>query len=226
MREQAQEKSCDWKQKILHEQDAWNRGYARVAGIDEVGRGPLAGPVVAACVVLTQAFFLPEPPGYVHRVDDSKRLTAAAREKLSALLRQEPGLEIGVGVVDNQTIDGINILEASRAAMRQAIERIKAPPDFLLVDGPRLPAVKIPQNALIGGDGLSFCIGAASIVAKVYRDALMDAFEAEYPGYGFARNKGYGTREHLQALKTKGPCPIHRRSFFPVRIAAAEPAPA
>ncbi len=225
MREQAQEKSCGWKQKILHEQEAWSRGHARVAGIDEVGRGPLAGPVVAACVVLTQAFFLPEPPAYVHRVDDSKKLTAAVREKLAALLRQEPGLEIGVGVVDNQTIDGINILEASRAAMRQAIAQIQVPPDFLLVDGPRLPAVEIPQNALIGGDGLSFCIGAASIVAKVYRDALMDRFDAEYPGYGFARNKGYGTREHLQALKANGPCPIHRKSFFPVK-SAAEPVPA
>lgn len=184
-------------------------GFLRIGGIDEAGRGPLAGPVVAACVILPADF---DPEG----IDDSKKLTALQRER--AFERIAAGaLSIGVGVVDSTEIDRINILRATHVAMRLAIELLSLVPDALLVDGlpvPNLPCAR--QEALVGGDAASVSIAAASIVAKVTRDRMMRDYHAEYPFYGFAQNKGYSCAYHLAALAEHGPCPLHRRSFAPV----------
>ncbi len=200
---------------------AWERrlrrqGFRRVAGVDEVGRGPLAGPVVAACVVL--------PPG-LDRVpfDDSKKLSPGRRQELADELRRM-GAAVGVGVVDHAVIDEINILQASLLAMRRAVEALDPPPDFLLVDGRHQVPLAIAQEALVKGDGRVAAIAAASIVAKVTRDRMMEEFHQTYPAYNFHRNKGYPTREHRQALRRHGPCPIHRRSFKGV-CDAARPQP-
>ncbi|MBI3893776.1 MAG: ribonuclease HII [Candidatus Wallbacteria bacterium] len=185
------------------------RGFDAVAGVDEVGRGPLAGPVVAACVVLP----FDEPiPG----VDDSKKLSPERRERLDLEIRARAS-GVGIAEVDAAEIDRINILQASKRAMELAIHSCApAQPDFLLIDAVKLPAVELPQLVLIHGDSRSYAIAAASIVAKVYRDRLMAGLDARYPHYGFAANKGYGTQEHMDALERLGPCEIHRRSFAPV----------
>ena len=190
---------------LAFERRLYRRGYRRVAGVDEVGRGPLAGPVVAACVVL--------PPD-LERVpfDDSKRLSPGRRAELAALL-QEMGVAVGIGVVDEAVIDEINILQASLLAMRKAVEALAPPPDFLLVDGCHQVPMPIEQQALVKGDGRSAAIAAASIVAKVARDRMMQEYHRIYPVYDFHRNKGYPTRKHREALQRYGPCPIHRRSL-------------
>lgn len=206
--------------KIFFESTAWDQGRGRVGGLDEVGRGPLAGPVVAACVVVERSLFS-SPPSYFFQIDDSKKLTASQRKTLALLLREQGGLETAIGMADQETIDTINILEATRLAMQRALDQISTPPDHLLIDGMRLPAVSIPQTALVGGDGLSFAIGAASILAKVFRDDLMEGYDREYPGYGFARHKGYGTPEHLGNLQRLGPCALHRLTFARVRNVGA-----
>jgi len=176
-----------------------------VAGIDEAGRGPLAGPVVAAAVIL--------PPGVdLPAVNDSKKLTPAQREscyeKILARARA-----VGVGCIDAGEIDGMNILQATFAAMVQAVGNLETPPDYLLIDGPYKLSLAIAQEGIPGGDGRSLSIAAASIVAKVRRDRLMRDYHAIYPCYGFESHKGYGTAQHLEALRVHGPCPIHRRSF-------------
>ncbi len=192
-----------------HEQMAWRAGFVRVAGIDEVGRGPLAGPVTAACVVL--------PPGFaLDGIRDSKTLSARQRERAEARIRAE-ALWIGLGSAEPETIDRINILQATHEAMRLAYSQIDPCPDFVLIDG--LPVREFPcehRKALVQGDSQSVSIAAASIVAKVARDRLMCAYDAVYPEYGFAGHKGYGSAKHLDALREHGPCPIHRRSFAPV----------
>ncbi|MDD3886879.1 MAG: ribonuclease HII [Victivallaceae bacterium] len=191
------------------ERECWAEGFCFVAGIDEAGRGPLAGPVVAAAVRFPRG--IPWPHAF-----DSKQLTAAERDELDAAIRATPGVEIGVGEIDAAAIDKMNILRATWLAMgtaaRQLIEL-----DFILVDGLPVKGLPKPSRAIVKGDALSASIAAASIVAKVRRDRLMEAYDAEYPGYGFASHKGYGTAEHLAALRRLGPCPIHRRSFRPVR---------
>ena len=186
-------------------------GHSVVAGLDEVGRGPLAGPVVAACVVLPTDFDLTG-------IGDSKALTARQRERAEVRIRRE-ALAVGLGLVDAETIDRINILQAAREAMRQALQALSPTlrPTLALVDGLPVPDLPCPaQRAIVKGDSLSASIAAASIVAKVYRDALMCAWDAEYPEYGFAGHKGYGSARHLAALHAHGPCPLHRRSFAPV----------
>jgi len=192
-----------------HERDAWRAGFARVAGIDEAGRGPLAGPVVAACVVL--------PPGFdLTGINDSKKLTARQRERADLRLRAE-AFCFGVGVVDADVVDEINILRATHQAMRLAYAALSPLPDCVLIDG--LPVRDFPctgQRAIVKGDALSASIAAASIIAKVARDRLMCAYDLAYPEYGFAGHKGYGSEKHLEALRRYGPCPIHRRSFAPV----------
>ena len=192
-----------------HEQLAWNAGFVRVAGIDEVGRGPLAGPVMAACVIL--------PPGFsLDGIRDSKTLSAKQRERAETRIRAE-ALAIGLGSVEPETIDKINILQATYAAMRLAYSQLDPCPDFVLIDG--LPVRDFPcqhRKALVQGDSFSVSIAAASIVAKVARDRLMCAYDTVYPEYGFAGHKGYGAAKHLAALREHGPCPIHRRSFAPV----------
>ncbi len=197
------------------EEAARQRGSQRIAGVDEVGRGPLAGPVVAVAVVL--------PPGFSLPVADSKALTATTRERLAEAMQADPGVEIGFGVVDARGIDELNILRATHAAMRQALLSLPRLPDYALVDGLRVPGLPVPAEFLVKGDARSASIAAASIVAKVHRDHFMDEQDVAWPGYGFARNKGYGTPEHLDALRRQGPCPLHRRSFAPVRDALTPP---
>ncbi|MEW6264718.1 MAG: ribonuclease HII [Thermodesulfobacteriota bacterium] len=184
------------------------QGFARVAGVDEAGRGPLAGPVVAAAVILDQD---QDYPG----VKDSKRLSPIERETAFWLLWKK-SRAIGLGLVDQAEIDRTNILTAALRAMAQAAAQIVPSPDFLLVDGPFPAPLDLRQRPIPHGDGLILSIGAASIVAKVVRDRLMTAYDRLYPGYGFAGHKGYATPEHLQALVQNGPCPLHRRSFRPV----------
>lgn len=192
-------------------------GFARIAGVDEAGLGPLAGPVVAAAVVL--------PQGRVIRgLADSKRLTAGERERLFEAI-SERAISVGVGIVDARTIDRVNVLKASHMAMAAAVADLGEPPDLLLVDGRGWPGAPVVQRAIVGGDRTCASIAAASIVAKVTRDRLMAEIDAQYPGYGFARHKGYGTKEHVARLRDLGPCPEHRLSFAPVRQALQEGLP-
>ena len=188
------------------------KGYRLVAGIDEVGRGPLAGPVVAAAVILP----LEERPSWLSRVRDSKQLTPTQRESIFDRVL-ESGIAFGVGVVSHEVIDKRGIAPATRLAMRNAIEQLSTRPDYLLIDYMRLPGVRIPQKGVVDGDSICVSIAAASIVAKVTRDRLMVELDGQYPGYGLAQHKGYGTPEHLEALQRLGPCPIHRKTFEPVR---------
>jgi ribonuclease HII len=187
-------------------------GVERVAGVDEVGMGPLAGPVVAASVVLPRRVWLPG-------LNDSKRLSAAARERLNAEIRSVT-CEVSLGLATREEIDRLNIYQAGLLAMQRAVEGLCRRPDMLLVDARRVPGIEIRQRAVIGGDACVACIAAASIVAKVYRDGLMQELDRRYPGYGFAANAGYGTPAHRQALEERGPSPEHRHSFAPVSAAA------
>jgi ribonuclease HII len=193
--------------------EAWTRGFRRVAGVDEAGRGPLAGPVVAAAVVLPRRCRL-------DGLRDSKLLSERQREHLYAQLLTA-AVDIGVGVVDAGVIDELNILEATRLAMIQAVRHLAPCPDYLLLDAVVLPGIAAEQRAVIKGDRLCRSIAAASIVAKVLRDRLMSRAHVRYPQYGFLAHKGYGTAEHLRQLQRYGPCDLHRRSFAPVREAAA-----
>jgi len=187
---------------------AQQAGYAVIAGVDEAGRGPLAGPVVAGAVILGSSFDLPG-------IRDSKQMTAKRREEAFSVIQRE-ALATGIGVVSNQYIDQFNILKASLEAMSRAIRALDPRPEFLLVDGIHPVPLSIPQKCLKKGDQICRSISAASILAKVYRDRIMLAFHGMYPGYGFDRNMGYGTGRHLDALRAYGPCPIHRLTFKPV----------
>lgn len=194
------------------EASLFRQGYSLVAGLDEVGRGPLAGPVVAGIAILS-----PRPKGrWVSLVRDSKQLTAAQREYVLPYL-QEVALALQVGICSPREVDQRGIVEATRMAMQRALNSLPLLPQYLLVDALSLPAVAIPQKAIIHGDALVLSIAAASIVAKVTRDRLMAEEEAAHPGYGFAQHKGYATRQHLRNLRRLGPCPIHRFSFSPVK---------
>lgn len=190
-------------------------GYRLVGGLDEAGRGPLAGPVVAACVVIDPDFRLDHSD--LELIADSKTLSAKKREHLFGLIK-EKALAVEIGVVDNLGIDKINILQASFLAMRRALNRLNIQPDFLLLDGRfKIPKVSIPQSAVIKGDSLIWTVAAASIIAKVSRDWLMAEIDKKYPHYGFLKHKGYGTKEHLARIAEFGPCPIHRFSFSPLK---------
>ena len=184
------------------------QGFRVIAGLDEAGRGPLAGPVVAAAVIL------PPMKKWVG-VDDSKKLSPEQREKaFSLILRQEAA--VGIGIVDAREIDRLNILRASLKAMEQAVQNLPLSPDFLLIDGLHSLTLPLAQRAIPKGDQRCQSIAAASIVAKVTRDRLMVAYHDEYPQYNFAKHKGYGTKEHLQAIRQYGHCPLHRQSFKPI----------
>lgn len=193
---------ADWER----EEELWHSGYTLVGGCDEVGRGPLAGPVVAAIAVFDSAC--------LEGLADSKVLSAKKRLELNRKILRSSAA-IGIGVVDSQTIDTINILNATKLAMSQAWRNLRLKPDYLLVDAlePEALAVQVKLEGLIKGDSRSAAIAAASIVAKVYRDRLMAWYHKTYPQYNFAKNKGYPTREHYRALQTYGCCPLHRRSF-------------
>jgi ribonuclease HII len=194
------------------ERALWRQGIRLVAGVDEVGRGPLAGPVAAAAVVL--------PPGarfpWLYRVRDSKQLTAELREELAERI-WAGALCAAVGFVSVETIDRIGIAESSRQAMLAAVGDLALRPEHLLIDAFRLPACSLQQTPIVDGDCLSLSIACASIIAKVARDRLMEEQDPVYPGYGFSSNKGYATRDHVLAIRRLGPSPIHRRSFAPVR---------
>jgi len=192
----------------------WKSGIRAVAGVDEVGIGPLAGPVVAAAVIF--------PPGSeLAGVDDSKQLEPEQRVKLEAAIRQS-ATAIGVGLAEVSEIDHLNIYHAALLAMRRAIEALSLKPEHLLIDARVIPGISIPQNSFNKGDGINFSIAAASIIAKTHRDRLMEELEKKYPGYGFAQHKGYGTSEHQNAIRGLGPCPIHRLSFPFIRELCGE----
>ena len=190
---------------LTYERGLWEAGYDLVAGIDEVGRGPLAGPVVAAAVILPKEC-------KIEGVNDSKKLSAKKREELYDIIL-EKAVSYGIGVVSNERIDEINILQATYEAMREALSQLQPKADYILADAVTIPMVSIPQRGIIKGDAKSMSIGAASIVAKVYRDRMMEAYEEVYPGYGFASNKGYGAAEHIEGIKKQGITPIHRKTF-------------
>jgi ribonuclease HII len=200
---------------MLHfERLLWKAGVVHIAGVDEVGVGPLAGPVVAAAVVF--------PPGSeIGGIDDSKALDEETRSRLDVEIRAMAS-GIGIGVVEVEDIDKINIYHAGLRAMRLALSNLPVSPQHILVDSRTIPDVQLPQNSFDKGDGLNFSIASASIVAKVYRDRLMTELDAIYPGYGFAGHKGYATPEHQRAIRALGPCAIHRRSFDYIRELCGE----
>lgn len=203
------------KKLVAIEEQVHALGYERIAGVDEAGRGPLAGPVVAAACIL--------PAGFMMRgINDSKKLTHELRLQFYEELLRHPTLQYGVGVVEAVEIDQLNILQASLKAMKLAIERLEQKPDFLLVDGNKLPETEIPGEAVVDGDLHCMAIAAASIIAKVTRDQIMVGYHSLYPQYGFDQHKGYGTSAHLAALRLHGPSPIHRRSFKTEEVVACE----
>ncbi|HYS79733.1 MAG TPA: ribonuclease HII [Anaeromyxobacteraceae bacterium] len=196
---------------LRYETPLWEKGLTRVAGVDEAGMAPLAGPVVAAAVILPRDF---RPRG----IDDSKQVEREDRERLAVEIKAA-AVAWAVGLASVEEIDAINIYHAGLLALRRAVEGLSVTPEHLLIDARRLKEVAIPQQGIIHGDALSLTIAAASIIAKTTRDAMMAAHDAEHPGYGFARHKGYPTAEHFAALEKLGACPLHRRSFAPVRQA-------
>ena len=192
-----------------YENRAYREGFRRIAGIDEVGRGPIAGPVVAAAVILPRNFFLPG-------VNDSKLVSPSRRQEMAAEIKQK-AIAWTVVSVSSRQIDQKNILQCTREAMCICVEELIPRPDFLLIDAVSLPHLEIEQYPIIKGDSLSISIACASILAKVERDAMMASYDQLFPGYGFKHHKGYATREHCMALESMGPCAIHRGSFEPVR---------
>lgn len=194
---------------LVVERQSCDEGYRFIAGVDEAGRGPLAGPVVAAACIIPDDV-------YVWGVDDSKKLTAAQRLQVFDCIVTNSRIVYAIGEASHDEIDTINILEATKKAMGRAVAGLKQTPDLLLVDGLHLSYQSIPCKKLIRGDSLSQSIAAASILAKVTRDRLMLAYHEQWPDYGFDKHKGYGTEKHREALQRLGPCPIHRRSFAPV----------
>ncbi|EPH94670.1 ribonuclease HII [Enterococcus faecalis 13-SD-W-01] len=197
-----------YQEMLLFENQGYANGHQFIAGIDEVGRGPLAGPVVAAAVILPKNYEL-------LGLNDSKQLSEKKREELYEKIT-ENALAVGIGVIEESIIDQVNIYEASKLAMIQAVEQLTIQPTYLLIDAMVLD-LPIQQEKIIKGDARSVSIAAASVIAKVYRDRMMKEYEALYPGYGFAKNAGYGTQEHLNGLKENGITPIHRKTFAPVK---------
>lgn len=191
--------------KFAIEKELWESGYSLVCGVDEVGRGPLAGPVVCAAVIMPR-----ENP--IDGVDDSKKLSAKKREYLSEKIK-ESAIAYAICRVEPQKIDEINILQATKLCMKNAVESLSTVPDFAIVDGNMKMELPVPYKSIVKADLKSYTVGAASIIAKVYRDNLMCEYAKEYPQYGFDKNVGYGTAEHIAAIKAFGLCPIHRRSF-------------
>jgi ribonuclease HII len=187
------------------ERRAHQRGYRLIAGIDEAGRGPLAGPVVAAAVILPRDYENPE-------IKDSKKLTPRKRERLYEVIEHD-ALSIGLGVVEASVIDDVNVLQATLMAMKEAVSNLSLKPDYLIIDGSCCIFVPLPQEAVVKGDSRSISVASASIIAKVSRDSIMEIYHRQFPQYNFLKNKGYGTGEHREAIKKYGPCKIHRRSF-------------
>lgn len=197
-----------YKSMMYFEKQAEARGHQLIAGIDEAGRGPLAGPVVAGSVILPDGF-------YLEGLNDSKQLSLAKREEFFRLIKQEA--DFGVGIVTNEEIDEINIYRATKLAMKRAVDSLLQNPDHLLIDAVDLDECEISQTNLVKGDQRSVSIAAASVIAKVTRDHMMAEYHKQYPMYKFEANQGYGTREHIEALKAFGPSPHHRKTFAPVK---------
>lgn len=195
------------------ENKARRQGFKLIAGVDEAGRGPLAGPVLAAACIIPKEVL-------IMGVDDSKKLTPKKRQEIYKQIVNDKRICYSVGLVEVEEIDRVNIYQATIQAMLLAIDGLEITPELLLVDGLKLPHPKIPVEKIIGGDALSHCIAAASIIAKETRDRIMIEYHAKWPQYGFDQHKGYGTEKHLTALKEHGPCPIHRQSFEPVKTKA------
>ena len=202
--------------RLKFEREAFAEQCRCIAGVDEAGRGPLAGPVVAAAVILPTGWITDGPPAPFDQLNDSKQLSEKKRELLFDALTQANDLLFSVAIISPLEIDRLNILRATHVAMRQALQALKRKPDLALIDGLPVRDLGFSQKAIVQGDALSLSIGAASILAKVTRDRLMLEYAKEFPGYGFEAHKGYGTPAHLAALRELGPCAIHRRSFAPV----------
>jgi len=192
--------------RLVLEQQIRNHGYTHIAGIDEVGRGPLAGPVYACAVIFPENYFNEE-------VKDSKKLTEKKRRGLSPILMNE-SMSWAIGIVSPEEIDSVNIRQATLLAMQRAVEKLEIQPDYLLVDGRDIPKTDYPGESIVDGDNKSFTIASASIIAKVARDRYMIDLDKKYPNYKFASNKGYGTKEHIQAIRQYGKTPVHRKSFL------------
>ncbi|MCC6232841.1 MAG: ribonuclease HII [Verrucomicrobiales bacterium] len=205
-----------------YEREVLRAGVTRIAGVDEVGRGPLAGPVVAAVVVFPREWIRDGMPEAGRGLNDSKQLSASRREQFFQWLISGSGIEFALEQVEARRIDEVNILRATHQAMAGALAALPTAPEHVLVDGLRVEALGNAQTALVKGDSLSYSIAAASVIAKVTRDRWMTEADLQWPGYGFAVHKGYPTPEHLRALARLGPCPIHRRSFAPVAAAASQ----
>ena len=199
------------------ERGLWAQGLARIAGVDEAGRGPLAGPVVAAAAILPAKWAEAGLPPELEGLNDSKQLTAAQREKFFGFLTACGEVEFAIAQVGAGKIDAINILRATHRAMNDALAQLRPAPEHALVDGRPVKTMLVPQTAIVQGDARSYSIAAASVLAKVTRDRLMLEFDRQWPKYGFAEHKGYGTEQHLAAIAAHGPCPIHRRSFAPLK---------
>jgi ribonuclease HII len=197
---------------LYFEQMARKKGHRKIAGVDEAGRGPLAGPlVVAACML--------PPDLFIEGVDDSKKLTPGQRQALYIQIKTHPKIIHAIEVIEPSVVDELNVFQATLHGMREAVLHLSSVPDFILVDGSHSPFPSDRSQAIIQGDHLSHSIACASILAKVTRDAIMEGYDLEWPEYGFAKHKGYPTRQHIQILQEIGPCPIHRQSYAPVQEA-------
>jgi len=203
--------------RLSFERELWARGIRLVAGVDEAGRGPLAGPVVAAAVILPAHWAESGCEKVLRKLNDSKQLTKPQREEFFAILTAHPEIKFGIAIVDAETIDRINILQATHRAMNDALAQLSPAPEHALVDGLHVKSLRFPQTPLVKGDSRSYSIAAASVLAKVTRDRLMLEFDRQFPAYGFAGHKGYGTAGHLTAIAAHGPCAIHRKSFAPMK---------
>lgn len=208
--------------RLAHERELLANGLTLLAGLDEAGRGPLAGPVVAAAVMFPEDWLGENFPAELAKLNDSKQLTEAQREHYFAWLTSHEEVRFAIAQADAAVVDRINILQATHRAMNDALAQLTPPPAHVLVDGLRVKSLSFPQTPLVKGDTRSYSIAAASVLAKVTRDRLMRKLDRQFPGYGFAEHKGYGTRAHLAAIAKLGPCPIHRRSFAPLKAEQGE----
>lgn len=212
----------DSSDRFEFERSLFRSGARHIAGVDEAGRGPLAGPVVAAAVILPEPWIEGGLPAALEGLNDSKQLGIADRERFFEFLTSPDLIRFGIARIDAPVIDQVNILQATHLAMNEALAQLLPPPDHVLVDGLPVPSMCHTQTALVKGDSRSFSIAAASVLAKVTRDRLMQNFDRQFPVYGFADHKGYGTLRHLAAIAEHGPCIIHRRSFAPLKPAQGE----
>jgi ribonuclease HII len=210
-------RTATFKNRLNYERELWQKGLTLVAGVDEAGCGPLAGPVVAAAVVFPHGWLEAGLCRKLHGLNDSKQLTEEQREKFFAVITAHPEIHHAIVTIDVETIDRINIRQAAWRGMNQALDQLAPKPEHVLVDGLKIKWLAYEQTALVQGDAKSYSIAAASVLAKVTRDRLMREYDQRYPGYGFAEHKGYGTPQHLAAITKLGACPIHRKSFSPFR---------